>query len=109
MGNVDDVRKIVQDFVVPDMKAIEARIHALEQEMKLCFTSLEREVNARFTANEKDTGARFASAEQLAASRHETVMSAMAAHHSSIMNALEMEKRLARLESQQGRLESSPH
>jgi hypothetical protein len=84
MGNVEDFRKVVQDLVAPDLKALEARISALEREMNL----------------------RFVSAEQLASSRHETVLAAMAAHHASIMNALEMEKRLARLESERGRIES---
>jgi hypothetical protein len=82
MGNVEDVRKVIQDFVAPDMKAISARIDALEKGMNLRFTS----------------------AEQMAAARQETVMAAMSAHHASIMNSLEMEKRLARLESERTRL-----
>jgi len=93
MGNIEDIRKVVQDFVVPDMKAIAARIEALEKDMNLRFTFIEKDIHVRFTA-----------VEQLAASRHETVMAAMTAPHTSIMNALEMEKRLARLESERTKL-----
>jgi hypothetical protein len=142
MGNVEDVRKGIQDFIAPDLKAIAIRIEALENEMKLRFTSAtqqassfekevgarfialeseiklrfastsqqisysEKETNARLIAIEKETNLRFTSAEQLAASRHETVMNAMSAHHVSIMNSLEIEKRLARLESDRVRLSS---
>ena len=66
MGNVEDSRKVLQDFVAPDLKAIGARLEALEKEMNL----------------------RFSAAEQLASIRHETSMAASAAHYASIMNTL---------------------
>jgi len=103
MGNVEDVRKVIQDFVAPDMKAIAVRIEALECEMNVRFTSTDQ----RIASLDKEMNLRFNAAEQLAASRHENVMNAMNAHHSTIMNSLEMEKRLARLESDRARLSSS--
>jgi len=134
MGNVEDVRKVIQDFVAPDMKAIAARIEALEKEMGIQFKalrsefdvrftaadhkvdSLKNEMNVRFTSTEqriasleKEMNLRFTAAEQLAASRHENLMNAMSSHHSSIMNSLEMEKRLARLESDRSRLPALAH
>jgi hypothetical protein len=83
MGNVEDVRKVIQDFVAPDLKALEARLTALEKEVKTGFEQVEK----------------------LAALRHETVMTTIAANQATIMNTLDMERRLARLESERGKAE----
>jgi hypothetical protein len=79
MSNVEDARKIIQDLLAPDLKALAVRVENLETEM------------AR----------RFTSAEDVAKARHETVLATIAASHASIMGALEMEKRLTKLEIQQ--------
>jgi len=95
MGNVEDIRKVVQDFVAPDLKALEARLIALEKDVKVGFEQADRSSVERFANAEKLNQERFASlseklssAEKIATIRHEVVMS-----------ALEMEKRIARLES----------
>jgi hypothetical protein len=79
MGNVEDLRKVVQDLVAPDLKALAVRVEALEKSMR----------------------DKFASAEDLARARHETVLASIAASHASIMGALEMEKRISKLETLQ--------
>jgi hypothetical protein len=79
MSNLEDARKIIQDLLAPDLKALAVRVENLENEM------------AR----------RFTSAEDVAKSRHETILATIAASHASIMGALEMEKRLTKLETQQ--------
>ena len=92
MGNVEDVRKVIQDFVAPDLKALGARIVALEKETKAGFEHAEQ-LNLE----------RFSSIEKLAAARHEAVMAAIAANQATIMNALEMDKRLLRLENERSK------
>ena len=89
MGSVDDVRKAMQDFLAPDLKALAVRLEALEKEMR-----------AGFAYAEKMEVGRFSSAEKLAAMRQETLLATMAANYANIMNTLEMEKRLTRLESE---------
>lgn len=79
MSNLEDARKIIQDLLAPDLKALAVRVENLEAEM------------AR----------RFTSAEDVAKARHETILATIAASHASIMGALEMEKRLTKLETQQ--------
>jgi hypothetical protein len=79
MGSVEDLRKVVQDLVAPDLKALAVRVEALEKSMR----------------------DKFASAEDLARARHETVLATIASSHASIMGALEMEKRIAKLETSQ--------
>ena len=60
MGNVEDLRKVIQDFVAPDLKALSARFDGLEKTMNARFDA----VDARFDAAEKRVDARFDAAEK---------------------------------------------
>jgi hypothetical protein len=80
MGFIEDVRKVIQDLVTPDLKAIEARIDALD--------------------------ARFAAVEQIAQLRQTTIETKLAAmtatmesNHLAILKALDTDKHLERLEA----------
>ena len=92
MGTIDDVGKVFQDLIAPDLKALALRLELLEKEMKL-----------RFDQAEKMEVERFAAVERMAAARHQTEMNTMAANQASIMNILDMDKRLSRLESERGK------
>jgi capsule polysaccharide export protein KpsE/RkpR len=74
MGNIEDLRKVIQDFVAPDLRALSARIDGLE-----------KTINARFDA---------------ANTRFDAMAATMAANHAAMMQALDLERRLAKLESQ---------
>ena len=74
MGVIEDVRKVVQDLVAPDLKAISARLDALEK----ISTARHAELLARI----------------------DVVVNTVASNHASILNALEIDKRLERLENQ---------
>ena len=89
MGNVDDVRRVIQDLVSPDLKALATRMDASEKEMKL-----------RFDQAEKVELERFATAEKMSATRHETALAIAAANHATVMQTLDMDKRLTRLKSE---------
>ncbi len=89
MGNVEDVRKVIQDLVSPDLKTLTARMEAHEKEMKM-----------RFDQAEQVELERFAAAEKMATRRHETALAVAAANHAFLLNAIDMDKRLARLESE---------
>jgi len=59
MSVVEDTRKLLQDVVTPDLKALSARVDAIERSMKDHFTEVTR---------------RFDSAESLASERHRALM-----------------------------------
>ena len=111
MGCVDDVRKVMQDFLAPDLKALAARLEALEREMNAGFARADKKMRTGFEHAEKMNLERFeslknemykgfASAEKLSSTRQETLLATMAANYANIMNTLEMEKRLTRQESE---------
>jgi tetrahydromethanopterin S-methyltransferase subunit G len=75
MGAIDDGRKVLQDFLAPELREIKARLEALEKRMD----------------------ERFDSAEQLSVQRHDMVMQAI----NSLANFNEVRERLARLESRE--------
>jgi hypothetical protein len=59
MSVVEDVRQIVQDFLAPELRAIAARLDAVEETAK----SRHQELLARMTAYEATSGARISSLE----------------------------------------------
>jgi hypothetical protein len=63
MSVIEDTRKLLQDFLAPELRELTARIEALEEH-----------ADTRF----KGVDARFDAAERLAAERHTQTMLAMA-------------------------------
>jgi len=103
MGAVDETRKLVQDFLAPELREIKVRIEALEETTKSRFeavsariNALEQTTKAHFDAAEQTTKARFDSAEQTTRSQHSEVMAAL--NHLTQYAALS--ERLTRLEAQ---------
>ena len=62
MSSVDEARRLEQDLLAPDSKAIGTRLEALEKEMDRQFNS----------------------AEELAKARHEEVLTALAVTHAAL-------------------------
>jgi tetrahydromethanopterin S-methyltransferase subunit G len=73
MGAIDDTRKVLQDFLAPEIREVRARLDALELRM-----------NERFDA-----------VERLAHQRHDAVMAGI----SSLANYNEVKDRLTKLEA----------
>ena len=59
MSVIEDTRKLLQDFLAPELRELSARVDALEERM-----------DARFDGFEKSVDARFDSADRLASERH---------------------------------------
>ena len=91
MGAIDDIRKLPQDLVTPELKALEVRLVALEQKMDLKF----KHVEDRF----KNVDEKLDSLEKRMDLKFDLVAATMAANQSAIMRALDMERRIERLES----------
>ncbi len=89
MSVIEDVRKVVQDLVAPDLKAIDARL-----------TGLEKSLNARSDA----IVTKLDALDQISRGRHEALLSALKAlegkvdsNHAAVLHALDIDKRLERL------------
>jgi hypothetical protein len=87
MSIVEDVRKGIQDVLAPDIKAIDARLTALDAAVKEGFASSERVAAARHEL----ILAELRTAKTIADSRHE-----------AILKALDIDKRLEKIEAKQG-------
>lgn len=79
MGVIEDTRKVLQDFLAPELRAIATRLDALEKR----FDGLEKQVEAVDRRAEK---------------RHDEVMAAIR----QVLDLTSIQQRLARLESRDG-------
>ncbi len=66
MGAVEETRRMVKDFLAPELREIKARLEALEATTK-----------PRFDASEEANKARFDSLDKVIAAQHAAVMSAL--------------------------------
>ncbi len=48
MGVVEDIRKVIQDLVAPDLKAINARLDGIESTMNAEFDALNTKMDTKF-------------------------------------------------------------
>ena len=78
MGAIEDTRKVLQDFLAPELRAISARLDALEKR----FESLDRKVD---------------DVDRRAEKRHDEVMAAIR----QVIDFNSIQQRLARLESKE--------
>ncbi len=79
MGAIEDTRKVLQDFLAPELREISARLAALEKR----YDSLDQKID---------------SVERRAEKRHDEVMSAIR----QVIDFNSIQQRLARLESREG-------
>jgi hypothetical protein len=84
MSVIEDTRKLLQDFLAPELRELTARVEALEHR-----------IDDRFEALERRTGDRFDTVERMASERHGQVMQAIA----RLAYVYELRERIARIES----------
>ncbi len=93
MGYIEDTRKLMQDFLAPELRAISVRLDALEE----IVVANERRAEERSRDVEGRTQQRFAEIERRADQRHSETLNAI----SNLSNYQAVLERLARLESKQ--------
>ena len=108
MSVIEDVRKVFQDLVAPELKSLSVKLDGFEREMKVRdettqakLDGFEREMRVRDeTTQAKLDGlnARIDSGERLTHAKLEAVSAKMDAQYASIMNALDLDKRVGLLE-----------
>jgi hypothetical protein len=84
MGAVDDFRKVLQDFLAPELRAVNARLDAIEKVMD---------------AHHREILARFESEKTAADARHIEI----SARFDSLQRLFELDKRVERLEGREPR------
>ena len=84
MSVIDDSRTLLQDIVTPDLKAIAARLDAIEVLVMTRFDAIDKATHDRFEANESlnkqrfdSVDQRFTAAEKLAEVRHNVLLTAI--------------------------------
>jgi phage-related protein len=93
MGSVEDIRKVLQDFLAPELRTITARLDALGQIMDSRFEAIE----SRIESLSVSTNSRFDALNNMTNSRFDSISSEIA----QIKELIDVDRRLSRLESKQ--------
>jgi hypothetical protein len=80
MSVVEDLRKLLEDLVTPDLKELRASLKANDESSKLRDDALSAKIDNKF----------------------ELLSALIVANHATVMNALNLEKRIAAIEQKQG-------
>ena len=82
MSVVEDIRKVIPDLVTPDLKALVARVVALEQKPDLKFDLLDKKVDYKSHLLQADI---------------RNLAAVVAANQAAIMHALDIDRRVERI------------
>ncbi len=109
MSVVEDTRRLMQDIVAPELKAIKLGFKQSEKSVNLRFDHTEQrfeQIDRRFEKFENTISQRFETDEKFAATRYEAVLapidnavSVAVANRISILRAPDMERPMERIES----------
>ena len=90
MSVIEDSRKVLQDFIAPELRAIEVRLSALEKRFD--------EVDRRFTSADKTEQERFVMADKVAQERFDRILAEIRQVHT----VHDLELRVAKMEALAG-------
>jgi uncharacterized protein YqgV (UPF0045/DUF77 family) len=93
-GMIDDTRKLFQDLIAPEFKALQEQVKALETSTGTGFTSVEKSMHARFSALETVISAN----KDVVLAQIRSLEGKVDSNHASVLNTLNIEKRLEQLE-----------
>jgi hypothetical protein len=85
MSVVEDIRKLLQDIVTPDLKALEAKVAALDRKIDLRSDALNDKIDLT---------------RELMLSEIKAVAAMLAATQASLTHSLELDRRLAKMENE---------
>ncbi len=108
MSLIDDTRKVLQDVVAPDLKAINVRLDAVERVMNLRFEQVDErfeQIGKRFEQMDRRIDERFAQSEKLTLAKFDQVLArielltnVVSANHQAEMKAMDLDRRMERIE-----------
>ena len=110
MSVVEDVRKVLQDSLGPELRALTARLDAADKVAEARYQELKSYVESRYQELKSSADARYEEMKTNAEVRHQEIKANAEARHQEIMtrleslqNSLELDKRVERLENRQPR------
>ncbi len=105
MGAIDETRKVLQDIIAPDLKAIDARITALEKRLDYRvdgldkrIDGLEKRMDQRFSDAEKRESDRFSALNDKIDLKHEVMLSQFKNLADMVNHNLDLDRRVERIE-----------
>ena len=93
MSVIEDTRRLVQDFLAPELRELKARVDALEKRMDERFDSFETRMDERF----RSINDQFGAMERIASERHAQVTQAIA----RLADVYELRERISRIEARE--------
>ncbi|HEY5177534.1 MAG TPA: hypothetical protein VII95_18405 [Terriglobales bacterium] len=104
MGTIDDTRKLLQDLVTPDLKALSVRVEALEKRVDSGFADLKQAIGDVDVRAERRHTSGFADLKQAIGD----VDVRAERRHTSLLVALHLEERVKRLEERAAPTNNEP-
>ncbi len=107
MSFVKDARKLLQDFVAPELRGINQRLDNLVAGLEKSFAEVERLAQERQPASENFTADRLQSSEKLAAERQHALLDRMEDLKREFLMAVDLAIAHRRIEELKSRLKQS--
>jgi hypothetical protein len=93
MSAVDDIRKLLQDLVTPDLKSLQVRVEALDAKMDAGFKTLDSKIDLT---------------RDLLLVEMKVMQASMETNIAKLNNSLELERRVAKIENAQAAERKDP-
>ncbi|HZL25332.1 MAG TPA: hypothetical protein VFC39_02245 [Acidobacteriaceae bacterium] len=87
MGAIEDVRKVIQDLVAPELKSLQATIKGVDEASKLRDEALSAKIDSRFDALSEKMNLKF-----------EHVLNEMKANQAMLIYTLNLDNRVKDIE-----------
>ena len=104
MGVIDDVRKVMQDIVAPDLKALAAEIKALDKKFDMRVDALDKKIDMRADALDE----KIDLTRDLILAELRSMQTTMQAEFARMNHAIDVDRRLEKLEGERSVPPRSP-
>ena len=104
MGAIDDIRRVMQDVVAPDLKALDAQISALDKKIDMRVDALDKKIDMRVDALEEKLNL----TRDLILSEMKLMHSSLSAEMERLQHAIELDRRVEKLENERAAITRSP-
>jgi hypothetical protein len=105
MGVVEDIRKLLQDLVTPEMRALAEQVKNLDGKID----TLDRHVNGRIDALENNVAARFAVSDENINGKFESLRAEMTRRFDHMESTFRLDERVSLLEADRRKQKPSSH
>ena len=103
MGAIDDVCKVMQDVIAPDLKALDARITALDKKLDMHVDALDKKIDMRVDALEEKLNL----TRDLILAEMKVMQASLSAEMERLHHSIELDCRVEKLENDRATLTRS--